>query len=80
MIKEYNEFNKDISSYQSDRVICVDTGGVPTLTKGKVYDGKIFTNGYVGVTDDTNDYRNFKSKRFMLLSEHRLNKLGEVGI
>lgn len=69
-----------------DRVICVDTGGVPTLTLGKVYDARIYNyrgedvHPYIGVFDDVGENRNFKRKRFMLLSEWRLSKLKEVGI
>ena len=39
----------------NDRVICVDTGGVPTLTLGKVYPAKIYdkynTHPNIGVID-----------------------------
>jgi hypothetical protein len=74
----------------NDRVICVDTGGVPTLTLYKIYDARIYdpytdiqysnTPPNIGVIDDAGEFRNFKRKRFMLLSEWRLNKLESIGI
>lgn len=73
---------RDAKSESYDRVMCVSTGGVPTLTLNKVYDAKIYyaDSPYWGVTDDIGDFRNFKKKRFILLSEYRIDKLKQVGL
>jgi len=69
---------------RNERVICVNKGGVPTLTLNKVYDAKIYDDNirmlFVGLFNDKGEYRNFKMERFMLLSEWRSNKLKELGI
>ncbi len=60
-----------------NKVICVDTGGVPALTLHKVYDGMLWDN-YIRIIDDYNESRAYKSKRFQLLTEFRADKLKEL--
>lgn len=69
-------------SEHNDKVICVNTGGVPTLTLLKVYEAKVYytDSPYIGIKDDIGDFRNFKRERFNLLSEYRSNKLNTIGI
>lgn len=78
----FDAFGESAKGESYDRVICISTGGVPTLTLNKVYDAKIYyaDSPYWGVIDDVGDFRNFKNKRFTLLSEYRLNKLDTIGI
>jgi len=66
----------------NDKVICIHTGRVPSLTLHKIYDGFIFpfpaTN--IRVVDDSGYVKTYKGERFMKLSEYRQNKLKELGI
>ena len=67
-------------SQRSTKVICVHTGRVPVLTLHKIYDGVIYDNGYVQITDDSGESKLYKGERFMRLDEFRENKLKELGI
>ena len=64
----------------NDKVICVHTGRVPSLTLHKIYNGHIYHNGYVRITDDSGESKAYKGERFMRLSDFRQNKLKELGI
>lgn len=67
-----------------DKVICIHTGRVPSLTLHKIYDAFIFypTREYstIQVVDDSGRVKTYKGERFMRLSEFRQNKLNELGI
>ena len=64
----------------NDKVICIHTGRVPSLTLHKIYDGFIYNSGYVRITDDNGKSKAYKGERFMKLSEYRQKKLKELGI
>ena len=63
----------------NDKVICIHTGRVPSLTLHKIYDGFIFATT-IRVVDDSGYVKTYKGERFMRLSEYRQNKLKELGI
>lgn len=72
---------------KTDKYVCVLPGfgiSIVPLTLNKVYDGKLpflnYDNGYITVVDDEGNQRNFKSDRFVLLSDYRINRLNEIGI
>ena len=60
-----------------DKVICVHTGRVPSLTLLKIYDGFIFPPPAttIQVVDDSGYLKTYKGERFMRLREYNLNKL-----
>ena len=65
----------------NDKVICIHTGRVPSLTLHKIYDGFIFPSATtIRVVDDSGYVKTYKGERFMRLSEYRQNKLKELGI
>lgn len=70
-----------------NKFICINTGGMNTLTLNKVYDGAIKHSyntppysSVIDITDDRGDVRIFLLKWFMSVSEFRSNRLKEVGI
>lgn len=66
----------------NDKVICIHTGRVPSLTLHKIYDGFIFPlpATTIRVVDDSGYVKTYKGERFMRLSDYRQKKLKELGI
>ncbi len=72
---------------EDNKFICINTGGMGTLTLNKVYDAKIKHSyntppyaSVIDVIDDRGDERIFLLKWFMSVSEFRSKKLNDIGI
>jgi hypothetical protein len=67
-----------------EKFICIDTGGIDTLTLNKVYDGIVrgspFYPNVLDIIDDKGVERIFLQKWFMSVSELRSKKLNDIGI
>jgi hypothetical protein len=62
------------------KVICIRTGGTPKITIGKIYQVKVYNldNRYIGLIDDSGEFKNLRKDKFKPLDEFRSDQIEKV--